>query len=313
MNTFLPRFHVGAGTQRGSLTLFPVWVEGAATRGIGWRSDPLVVEERTGNAVVAELVIRNTSDRPRAIVEGDLFIGGQQDRTAAETMVLDAGEARVLPVRCVEHGRWGGGEESHRATSLRTPYSVRYGTHAGSAVPLDQGEVWERISRLERRHGMSRTSALTDHLAHSRRYRVAGGVDQATAGPAASTIPDVSGLRPLDGQRGVIVGIGGRVAAAEVFGSEYGLKTRWKGILDAAALDAAGHQPIATSGTEAREFAARMLLTPRRDASRGRGIRHIAAADGQTAIATSWTTDAAGHRTGMLHLTAFNRAHPVLV
>ena len=130
-----------------------------------------------------------------------------------------------------------------------------------------------------------------------------GGVDAAI---------DVKGLRPISGQRGVIIGIGGRVAAAEIFGSEFGLRARWEGLLDAAALDAAGADDIATPSWKARDFAERVELAPRRDEARARGIRRIAQRDHRTAVGTEWTTDADGRRRGLLHLTAYNRAHPVL-
>ncbi len=306
MPAFLPLLHVGVGTRRGPVTLFPVWIDGAGTPGLGWDARPLAVQERAGSAVVAELVVRNTSARPRAVLEGDLFVGGRQDRTAADTTVLGAGESRVLPVRCVEHGRWSGGVD-HRATAMRTPYSVRYGSRAGTTARPDQGEVWERIARLERRHGASETAALTAHLPASRAHR---------GEPARSFVrarPDLTGIRPLEGQRGILVGIGGRIVAAELFGSARGLRTRWEGILDAAALDAAGHADAATTGQSARDFAERLGSTPRRDAIRAGRLRHISAGDAHTAVATSWTTDAAGRRTGLLHATAYNRAHPALV
>lgn len=293
--TLIPQLHVGSGTRLGALTLFPVWVEGAGTPGLNWGRSHLDVSERAGSASVEQLVVRNTGRAPLPILDGDLFVGGQQNRMAASAMLLDPTESAVIQVRCVEQGRWAG-TTGLEASALRAGHSVRYGSHAGSTRLADQSEIWERVQRFERTHGATLSSDLITHLDRRR----------------ASDAHDAKHLRPIEGQRGVMIGVSGRILACEVFGSSRGLRARWRGIVDAALLDAAGFPHLATPSFKARDFAARMAVTPRRDERRVTRIRTIAAGDDRTAMTTDWLTDTAGHRLGLLHATAYNRTHAVL-
>jgi hypothetical protein len=60
----LQNLHLGRPVVRGGLTVLPVWSGAAVTsRGYDLSSAYLTLEERTGHAVVAELVV---SDRERA-------------------------------------------------------------------------------------------------------------------------------------------------------------------------------------------------------------------------------------------------------
>ncbi|WP_409046908.1 DUF6569 family protein [Microbacterium sp. HA-8] len=293
--TFIPHLHVGSGTQLESLTVFPIWVDGAGTPGLDWGRTHLDVSERAGSASVPELVVRNTGAAPLPILDGDLFVGGQQNRMAASAMLLDPEQSAVMPVRCVEQGRWSGSAR-HEASSLRASHSVRYGRHLGTSRLADQGEVWDRVQRFEQTFGATVSSDLVTHLDRART-------------PAAHPAKQI---RPIDGQRGVMFGIAGRIVACEIFGSARGLRSRWRGIVDAAVLDAAHMSPVATPSFKARAFAARMASVPRRDERRTPRIRTIAAADERTAITTDWVTDAEGRRRGLMHATAYNRTHAVL-
>jgi len=73
--------HLGRPLTRGALTVFPVWNGHAVTsHGYDVTSAKLVVEERAGHAVVAELVVTNTGTRPALVLEGELLEGGHSTR-----------------------------------------------------------------------------------------------------------------------------------------------------------------------------------------------------------------------------------------
>jgi ARG and Rhodanese-Phosphatase-superfamily-associated Protein domain len=72
----------------------------------------------TGNAV-NELMIVNRSDKPLYLMPGEVIIGGSQDRTIGEELVIAPGsEPTAIAVFCVEHGRWGGRNASEYARIL---------------------------------------------------------------------------------------------------------------------------------------------------------------------------------------------------
>ena len=234
INTTLPRLHVGAGTTVGALTTFPLWVEAPSVRGLHWSGTQLSVGELHGQPSVDELRVTNGSSRPAVLLEGDLLEGGWQSRMVAASALLPAGETSTLAARCVEQGRWNG-ERAHQANRRRAAYSV-YAAERDHTGAADQGDVWRRIDRFEQRFRRTRSASMIDHLA----YR------------PAPTMP------LLEGQRGVIIGIGGRVVAAEIFGRSHGLQSRWDGIVAAAWLDALAAPAVATPAEQARELIRRI-------------------------------------------------------
>lgn len=236
------RLHVGQGTTRGPLTVFPVWTDAPSlgSAHLTGSQAPVDVAERAGSPAVDQLVVTNRGDRPVLLLAGELLEGGMQHRALTATTLLPPQQPTVLPVRCVEAGRWHGGE-AHRRRSRRAPLSLI--PHLQRAD--GQHEVWRRVSRFCAVAGPSATESLLDRL------------DAASSEPGR--LP--SGLRPLAGQRGLLVGIAGRPAWLEVFGSGRALAAHWPGLLEAATLDALGRPPVRTPAALARAFAERVQRT----------------------------------------------------
>ena len=245
------RLHVGQGTTRSPLTVFPVWTDAPSLGSAhSTGSDaPVDVAERSGSPAVDQLVVTNRGDRPVLLLAGELLEGGMQHRALTATTLLAPGTPTVLPVLCVEQGRWHGGE-AHRRRSRRAPLSLL--PHLERAD--GQHEVWRRVSRFGAVAGPSATESLLDRL------------------DAVTTL--TSGLRPLPGQRGLLVGIAGRPAWLELFGSTRALAEHWTGLLDAATLDALGRPASRTPAALARAFTERVESTPlTRTRSAGLGAR----------------------------------------
>lgn len=234
-----PTLHVGQGTTHGPLTTFPVWTEGPSLGSavVTGASAPVDVAERAGSPAIDQLVVTNRGNRPVLLLAGELLEGGMQHRALVATTLLAPNHPTVLPVVCVEHGRWHGGG-AHSRSARRAPVSLI--PHLNRAD--GQAEVWRRVSRFGAVAGASPTESLLDRL------------DAGTAGPRRLT----SGLRPLAGQRGLLVGIAGRPAWLELFGSSRELAAHWSGLLDAANLDALGRPPLRTPAAAARAFAERV-------------------------------------------------------
>ena len=152
------RLHVGQGTHRGPLTVFPVWTDRPSSdRGyLTGAAAPVEVAERAGCTAVDQLVVTNRAERPVLLLAGELLEGGRQHRALAATTLLAPQRPTVLPVVCVEQGRWHG-DDVHRRRARRVPFAV---------LPrLDsQAEVWRRVTRYDDVAGPSATDSLTDRL-----------------------------------------------------------------------------------------------------------------------------------------------------
>lgn len=250
------RLHVGQGTTRGPLTVFPVWTDTPAVpRGYDTgTSAPVDVAERAGTPTVDQLVLTNRGARPVLLLAGELLEGGWQTRALTATTLLAPGTPSVERVVCVEEGRWGG-DVAHARKARRVPFAVR----ARFDDPHAQQAVWDQVRRYDAVVGPSTTGSLADRLDRT--------------APAARDL--TRGLRPLAGQRGLLVGIAGRPAWLEVFDSGRTLAAHWSGLLHAATLDALGKPALRTPGAAARSFAERVESTPQTSVTpAGLGRRH---------------------------------------
>ena len=225
--------HLGRPLTRGGLTIFPVF-NGAAVgaRGYDLRSAQLTVREH-GAPTVGELVVDNAGLRPALVLEGELLEGGHQHRVATRSVLVGAGQAQALPVRCVEQSRWSGAYRQVRS-GRRAPVRVR--------AAADQGDAWRRVQSLEQVHGFSPTHSLVE-------------ATRAAQEKAAAAVQD---LRPLPFQTGVLIGIAGQPVLLEAYDSPRTLAHAWSALVRAVALDAVGAAPVPTPGRRARRFLDRL-------------------------------------------------------
>jgi hypothetical protein len=235
------RVHVGIGTYiGGGVTVFPVWPETAVVPYLKWKHEKLVVREVEQGARVDTLQISNEGSWPAVVVEGDIFEGGMQNRTASSTMVIAPFETAEVPVLCVEQGRWNGGRDHGIGTRMRrSPYSVRrrmYAAQTGRNMSA-QGEVWDEIQNMQRSRGLEEGMSL------------AASMERFESMPRSSR---TSRVKPIHGQRGIMIGIGGYIAACEIFGNEQGLKARFNAIVEAARYEAMGAPHRSTPNYMAR-------------------------------------------------------------
>src|SRR3954453_13171280 len=104
------RLHVGQGTHRGPVTVFPVWTDAPSSPAdyLTGADAPVDVAERAGSPAVDQLVVTNRAGRPALLLAGELLEGGMQHRALTATTMLAPSRPTVLPVVCVEQGRWHG-------------------------------------------------------------------------------------------------------------------------------------------------------------------------------------------------------------
>lgn len=207
-------------------------------------------------AEVNRVTIVNRSDKPLYLMPGEVIVGGLQDRTIAEEMIIPPTDEPVnVDVYCVEQGRWnpqphaavamviGGFIESEEAAEEA---DVKAGRGEFFAVPgllgktsrvaaqsqEGQSSVWNQVARANSESGVhSESSAYTANFFDE---RVAKGLQEYI---------DVLGSDVAGQERvvGVVVAINGQVESAEVFESTPLFLKLWPRLLRSVALDAS-HQ-----------------------------------------------------------------------
>jgi hypothetical protein len=208
--------------------------------------------EEVAEGHVQELVAHNEGDRPVLLVDGEHLEGAKQDRIVNTTILVAAGTATLIPVSCVEHGRWAyrGGvnrfqpREDHANAGLRALKAKSYSLAERLGRRMtDQGAVWDEVERT--RAGLGAGSSRTGSLADALGARVDG----------IAGILHAAG-RPSEDQTGVLACADGRVLALDVFDRPETLARLWSRLVRGYAVDALqgrGERRV-REVTAAREF-----------------------------------------------------------
>lgn len=166
---YLAALRVGEGKSFGGMTLFPVSREGESPLRYRVLAEALAdgaveVRERP-SATVPELWLVNRSDEMVLAMDGEEIVGGKQNRMVNASFLIAPKSEVMLPVTCVEHGRWHDvaprfmpGEAAPAFLRRAKDEQVKANLRAASRPMADQGAVWEAIASRQRKEGSRRPS-----------------------------------------------------------------------------------------------------------------------------------------------------------
>jgi len=206
-----------------------------------------------GGGQVPQLGVRNTGGLPVLLVEGEHLQGAMQDRVLNVTVLVPANADTEIPVSCVEHGRWNyrsgkrfASSPSFSPTTLRAMKTASVSARRRSVGDhrSDQALVWAEVARKHAEVGVrSPTGAMRDAF--------------------EQRAPDLDAMmrpiaRPLPGQMGVVVCIGGRAVTFDGFDRPETLATLWPRLVRGYAMEALGAPSRPTNHAAAQRFLARI-------------------------------------------------------
>ncbi len=166
------------------------------------------VAEISESGSVPNLKVINGTGRNVLMLDGEELAGAKQNRILNTTILLPAGDSRVIPVSCTEQGRWSyssrefsdSGYMMSRSIRSRKTESVSESIRCCKTFVSDQGDVWDGISEFHRSHGTSSDTGAMRDAYEARR----------------ESMESYQGHFPCqDGQCGMAVLIKGRVAGIE--------------------------------------------------------------------------------------------------
>jgi hypothetical protein len=216
------------------ITLIPIFAPEGRGSQIKIAGDELVVSELAA-PTVPQLQVHNPTAHDLLIPAGKILSGGRQTRVVNVSIVVPAGATIVIPVSCVEVGRWHGLSsfaDSKRVASRRVrnakARSVKRNIERSKSKASAQDEVWDTVSDELRSRDLHADGDLflgvdehldrrSDRMAVVRKF-----VDE--------------GVQP--GQVGVAVAHGEKILGIEVFPSTDALQVAWEAIVRAAVIDA---------------------------------------------------------------------------
>ena len=212
---------------------------------------------------VPSLAITNLGLVPILLVEGEMLVGGDQNRTMNVTVLCAPQVRTVVPVSCVEAGRWGkrrvvSTSSKHAPGSLRAAKTAKLEPRSDdvSSRRSDQGLIWDEVERQSMAHEVfSETSALDD---------VQEEIEDRLA-------PELEKIRTVPGQIGVICTIGVQVVGLDLFDKPATLERYLRGIVAGHAPDAPS-QPSNVDPIRAIEHFLAQIDGTGRDSGRGVGL-----------------------------------------
>ena len=196
------------------------------------------VTEVSESGSVPQLLFRNQGDQAVFLLDGEELVGAKQNRVLNITVLAPAGKDTVIPVSCVEAGRWNH-SSSDFSSAPRAQFSASRAKKAASVsenlaysrgAQSNQGEVWADIDvKMSRMQSSSATSAVEkvfeDHEEKLGQY--------------------VERLGCVEGQVGAVFSVKGRLAGMELFDRAETCRLLMPKIIRSYALDAIdpGYRP----------------------------------------------------------------------
>ena len=224
----------GAPVTRGGVTLIPIFAPAGRASAIKIAGDELLVSE-LDTPTVPQLQVHNPTAHDLLIPAGRILSGGRQTRVVNVSIVVPAGAKVVIPVSCVEAGRWSGrsgfensGRNASRRVRISKQRSVKANIDRYKSKLSAQGDVWSTIDHELSSRSVNADASLflgVDEDLNRRSDRIAV-VEQFLT----------DGIQ--QGQVGVAVAHGDKILGVEVFPSTEALQVSWEAIVRAAVIDA---------------------------------------------------------------------------
>jgi hypothetical protein len=242
----LAEVRVGPAAVFGGLATFPLLRATPVSRDYltlweAFRDHEVEISEVSDGGSVPELKLKNKSKKDLFGADGETLLGAKQNRVLNTSIYVKAGEEVIVPVSCVEQGRWSYRERNLRDCDLSefvysraakmgsVSASLKAGGYSRAA---NQGEVWRQVGAKGQEFGAySPTGSMSDYY-ESKRH----------------TLDDyVRNFEMKPDQVGLACAIDGRVVGLELF-EETGVFGQFIGkLIRAYASEAIGKDRVVTA------------------------------------------------------------------
>jgi len=164
------RIEIGRSSQFRNLTLFPLFPRNTSIRDLDYllledaiaQGKVRIAELKAGGSV-PELSLTNMAELPVLLVDGEELIGAKQNRVLNLTILAPAKQTIVIPVSCVEAGRWNmvnpalkpSGHVMYMGLRGKRVSQVSQSIRSTGSRCSDQSAVWEDIAGKSERLGVA--------------------------------------------------------------------------------------------------------------------------------------------------------------
>jgi len=249
---FVERLEVGEPATYRNLTVIPVYFRktkpteapSCLTLDQALEEGVLEIREKDGGDV-PWVVVSNRSDKRIFVMGGEILSGCKQDRIVARDVLIAPYRKRLLlPVYCVEAGRWHHVSGQFKSERNLGTYTMRGAAQSSSGS--NQSKIWNKVAESNRRMGVSSdTEAYQDAFRTEEVARLVSDVER-----------KFKDLPLLESETvGVVVGLGDQIIGVDIFSDPNLFQALWPKIIRACVLAMAGYEEKSTlSGDRAQKF-----------------------------------------------------------
>ena len=286
-----------------NLTIFPL----LAPNGVkpdylileqGLDKDLIQITELGTEGSVPELRLKNSGKKRVLIVEGEELVGAKQDRIVNSSFLIAGKTEVVIPVSCVEQGRWSFRSEAFTSgkkmmhASLRREHQedVKFSLKRGRGYQSDQSRIWNNISEKSARMRVSSPTGAMADVYESYEDKLSDFLDK---------------FHLIEWQVGAVFAINGQVIGLEGFSCHDTFKRFFDKLVKSYALDALDSPKKQQRASVPPDNARRFLTS----ATKSKGENHPSLSLGTNITFESRTVSGAAlvEKDRVLHMSAFKK------
>lgn len=305
ISKFLEQTKIGKKQTHKNLSIFPV----LSTYALNF--DYLILDEALSGAsievtevdnagAVPELKVINKSPMMVLILDGEELVGAKQNRIVNTTILIQGNSTTVIPVSCVEQGRWTYESQRFRSQKRIMSYHLRAlkaeqvhrSIKASDSFRSDQGAIWNEIATKA-----SRMEAESPTMAMSRIYEK----------ERMSLSDYVRHFRMEEMQVGAVFSIDGEVVGLDSFGKPETLEKVFKKLIQSYALDAIDWHRQSTLRRERESDVTKFLQAA--GAARVEGRLSVGLGTDLRLVSNEIAGFALAHEEQILHLSVFSKSN----
>jgi hypothetical protein len=233
---YLGSLQLGEIQQFKNLTMVPVVSDyddglGYITLGEALGAGSIEIREVSEGGSVPELRVVNRAGKMVLILDGEELVGAKQNRIVNTTILVAVGAEIVIPVSCVEQGRWNYKSDVFSSNQRVMNPSIRQvkardvnaSLRSSGEYRSDQSAIWREVAGLASRRGAVSESMDMDLVFDKE----------------APVIKEyLEGFALVDHQVGAVFLVNGKVVGMDAFGSSATFSRVFKNLLESYALDA---------------------------------------------------------------------------
>ncbi|WP_414469250.1 ARPP-1 family domain-containing protein [Methanobacterium sp. ACI-7] len=235
MTEFIKDINFGKLQQFGEMAVLPIFSTKNSENYLSLKEamskELLEITEIDESGSVPELKVKNNAEIPVLILDGEELVGAKQNRVVNTSILLPEQFELLIPVSCVEQGRWNytskNFQDSDRIASYKLrnvkSASVMKSVRDSGIYTSDQDAVWNEVHALETKMELcSPTSAMSD-IYEAKENDLMDYIDA---------------FELIENQKGILVFIGGEIMGFDVISNELVYKDLHKKLINSYALDA---------------------------------------------------------------------------